>query len=80
MCAIAITGRIEILERLVSSRNGNPRFSITLVSESNDFIGTWNTAADHSFNYDIGNPGFRTGSTVTITVGGRGTITDIDAK
>lgn len=67
-----ITGRITMCERLQNSRNGNPRFGITIDGE-----GSWTTAADHSFAYTIGNRGFRVGDVVTITIGGRGTITGI---
>lgn len=74
------TGRIETIVRLRSSDSGNPRFRITL-----EFVGlgtfsqSWNTAADHSFCYAVGNRGLREGDTVTIAVGGRGTIVDMTA-
>lgn len=69
------TGRIVSIERLRSSVSGNPRFNITLRFEGG--TRTWATAADHAFNYEIGNPGFRDGCDVTVTIGGRGTITGI---
>jgi hypothetical protein len=69
-------GRIESLERLTNSRNGNPRFAITL-GDTDGIFGTWNTAADASFSYEIGNPGKRVGSWVILTIGGRGTVTAV---
>jgi hypothetical protein len=67
-----VTGRIVSIERLTNSRNGNPRFRVTL--QSRDGMGTWNTAADHAFCYSVGNAGLRAESPVTLTIGGRGTI------
>ena len=70
-----VIGRIVTIERLTSSRNGNPRFRITLQSDAG--MGTWNTAADHAFNYEIGNKGLRAEDRVILTIGGRGTIVAI---
>lgn len=70
-----VTGRIVNIDRLRNSTNGNPRFAITLEFVTLGTISqTWNTATDHAFGYEIGNPGFRVGSEVTITVK-RGDIT-----
>lgn len=73
------TGRIDRIKRLTNSVNGNPRYAITLeVRGLGAWSQTWNTAADHAFCYDIGNVGFRAGDTVTLTIGGRGTIVGIE--
>lgn len=66
------------IERLRNSISGNPRFRITLQTSSG--MGTWNTAADHAFNYEVGNTGFRAESHVSVTIGGRGTIVGIEAR
>jgi hypothetical protein len=72
-------GRIVEINRLRNSVNGNPRFAMTLeVRHLGTFEQTWNTAADHAFNYEIGNAGCREGSWVRVTIGGRGTIVDIE--
>lgn len=70
--------RIDEITRMTNSRNGNPRFSIGY--RHADGGRTWAaTAADASFNYEIGNPGYRVGNFVLMTIGGRGTIVAIEA-
>lgn len=76
--------RIEGIDRLTNSRNGNPRFALA-VAELDDEgrnagpIEVINTAADAGFNYEIGNLGYRVGDVVLLTIGGRGTVIDIEA-
>lgn len=76
--------RIEGIDRLTNSRNGNPRFALA-VSELDDEghaqgpIQVINTGADAAFNYEIGNPGYRVGDIVRLTVNGRGTVAGIEA-
>jgi hypothetical protein len=76
-----VAGKIYHLERLRNSYSGNPRWAITL-----EWIGvgttwhTWNTASDASFNYEIGNKGYRVGDKVRLTIGGRGTVVAIDSQ
>ena len=73
-----VAGKIDRLERLKNSYNGNPRWAVTL-----EWVGlgtnwdTWNTASDASFNYEIGNKGYRVGDKVRLTIGGRGTVVAI---
>lgn len=71
------TGTLHKIERLNCSASGNPRYRLTLHPSDDGYLVSWNTATDYSFNYDIGNPGYRVGSPVTLIVGGRGTITSI---
>ena len=86
-----MTGRIDELVRLNNSVNGNPRYRVTLVTSGTEdhaphtgddcdgdhLYRVLNTAADASFNYEIGNPGRRAGSLVTVTLNGRGSISDM---
>ena len=75
------TGTVKIveLERLTNSYSGNPRWAITWEAVGlGTFTETTNTAADASFNYEIGNPGLRVGSMVKLTVNGRGTVSAIE--
>lgn len=75
-----VTGRIVNIDRLTNSRNGNPRFAITLeFTALGTIVQTWNTATDSAFNYEIGNPEYRVGSEVTIAVK-RGNITAMVAR
>jgi hypothetical protein len=87
-----LAGRIDELVRLNNSHSGNPRWRVTLVtSDTNDWsphtgddcegdhmYRVLNTAADAAFNYEIGNPGFRVGDIVIVTMNGRGTIADME--
>ena len=67
---------LDEVTRLTNSRNGNPRFRIGY--KHADGGPTWaNTAADAAFGYEIGNPGYRVGAFVMLTIGGRGTIVAI---
>ena len=71
--------RIEAIDRLTNSRNGNPRFCLALAEldengEQVDPIVVINTAADAAFGYEIGNPGYRVGDIVSISTNRRGTI------
>ena len=59
--------KIREITRLNNSRNGNPRFAITWEDPLNGNLVTRRTASDASFNYEIGNPGLRTGDFVEIT-------------
>jgi len=63
--------RIRSIDRLRNSYSGNPRFRISWR------YGAANTAADASYNYEIGNPGFRVGDLVDIELNGHGTIRGI---
>jgi hypothetical protein len=72
--------RLTSIERLTNSRNGNPRFKINYDGQYEDggkVTSHANTASDASFNYEIGNRGFRVGDMVDLTIGGRGTIIGI---
>lgn len=73
-----VIGRIDSIERLTNSVNGNPRFRISMIDNDNVFhLGAWNTSADASLSYEIGNIGYRVGDSVVLIIGGRGTITHI---
>ncbi len=52
---------IESLSRLRNSVNGNPRYRITFTDGSSAV-----TSSDRSFAYEMGNPGMREGSTVSV--------------
>lgn len=73
MSTSQVTGHISRLQRLTNSYSGNPRFRIELEERE-----AWNTAADHSFNYEVGNRGLDVGDLVTLTIGGRGTVVGIE--
>jgi hypothetical protein len=76
-----VAGRIDHIVRLRNSHDGNPRFALTMIDHmTGTYLGTWNTAADHALAYDIGNPGYRDGSLVILTIGGRGTVTGIASE
>ena len=70
--------RIITLERIRNSTNGNPRWNVTYLTEDGN-RGMAETAADAAFGYEIGNPGYREGSTVDITFGGWSKIVDMRA-
>lgn len=71
------SGRIGSLERVANSPDGNPRWAISLVDAEGAHLGSWNTTADASFNYELGNRGKRQNDWVVLTIGARGTITGI---
>lgn len=66
--------KIESIERLTNSHYGNPRWRINWSGPGWSFGGHANTAANASFNYEIGNTGLRVGDLVDIELNGRGTI------
>lgn len=54
-----VTGRIIAVDRLANSRNGNPRFAVTLeFTALGTITQTWNTRADHAFAYEIAPYGY----------------------
>jgi hypothetical protein len=60
------TGRIVRLERMPSSKNGNPRFRVFFAEH-----GTYPTEVDGSVGYGIGNREYRDNDVeVTLTAGG----------
>lgn len=63
-----IVGTIVNIRRVRNSYYGNPRYSVTL-----DNGRTVRTAADHGFVYG---PMPTVGTRVTLTLNGRGTVTD----
>jgi hypothetical protein len=71
------------LERLPSSRNGNPRFRIAFQEPFAGGIWYATTASDHAFVYEIGNEGLREGDMVIVTThdtrGGKVVIDDLSA-
>lgn len=69
-----LTGRIELIDRLRYSNNGNPRYQITL--STNSGVVTYRTAADHAFCDGIGSV-MHVGDLVSCELGGRGTIIDM---
>ena len=76
-----VAGRIETIERIKNSYSGNPRFRIELMTETttgNRWCHRFNTAADASFNYEVGNPGLRVGDMVIVLLNGRGTISGME--
>lgn len=66
-----MTGTITKITRLVNSTNGNPRFAICIDGAP------YTTGSDHSFNYEVGNPGLRVGDTVTYTLTRSGKISHL---
>ena len=69
--------RIESIERLTNSYYGNPRFRLSWSEKGWAGYGLANTAANASYNYEIGNKGLRVGDIVDIELNGRGTIKSI---
>ena len=57
---------VREITRLNLSVNGNPRFAITWEREDGSLV-TRQTCSDASFNYEVGNPGFRAGDTVVLS-------------
>lgn len=64
-----VTGVLGEIERLVCSRNGNPRFTLTIGGKLYD------TETDGAVNYEITN--YHIGREVTATLGKRRKIVDI---
>lgn len=75
-------GEVNEIRPLTNSYSGNPRWEIQFYSGGPDhrLNHTVNTSADASFNYEIGNVGYRVGDYVRFTIGGRGTITGVEAS
>jgi len=69
--------QIRTIERLKNSRNGNPRFEIIL-DDRLSWAAVLKTASDHSFAYEIENPGFRVGDWVTISTTRAGRIDSME--
>lgn len=69
--------RIQAIDRLPNSYSGNPRFTLAYEPADGGSIQTINTAADASYNYEIGNLGLGVGDWVTIGINGRGTVDSI---
>lgn len=65
-------GRIESIERLGNSVNGNPRFKLTFNN-----CGPFVTSSDIMDAYTVGNPGIREGDVVQFTVTRANRITTI---
>lgn len=59
-----VTGRLTSVDRLNSSRNGNPRFTLTL-----DDTNSYRTIVDGSVGYEVSN--YRIGTMVTLTLNRR---------
>ena len=57
--------RIDDIERLANSVNGNPRFRFHLSTDTNYVVA--DSKSDASFNYEVGNPGLRAGNLVDVT-------------
>lgn len=64
-----ITGTLEWVERLGSSRNGNPRFAVTV--DDTEF----RTQIDGSVGYEVSN--HRVGSEITLVLGARSAVVDM---
>jgi hypothetical protein len=71
--------RIESVERLNNSYYGNPRWRVSWSEHGWSAYGSAVTAADSSYNYDVGEKGMRAGDFVEIELNGRGTIKSIKA-
>ncbi|HEX7355300.1 MAG TPA: hypothetical protein VF288_10765 [Mycobacteriales bacterium] len=67
---ITLTG----VSRLRNSRNGNPRYRLAGTTADGGYVRV-TTSADAACAYEVGNAGFRVGDTVTLAIGGRGTVT-----
>lgn len=71
--ANTVTGEITSIDRLPSSTNGNPRYSLTIGARQ--FV----TSSDISDAYEIGNIGYRVGNIVRLTLTRSGRISFIDS-
>jgi len=69
--------RIEKIERLACSAVGNPRFRIQYSTPGWTSYHSGITKADASFNYEIGNRGFRERDVVLVKLNGNGNILDM---
>lgn len=63
-----VTGRLERVERLATSRNGNPRYAVT-VDAGGTYSETYKTGVDASVNYDV--PNHKVGRRVTLVIEGK---------
>jgi hypothetical protein len=70
-------GLLTTVERLNCSKNGNPRYRLTITHNGSE--ATYRTLSDASYSYDVGNiaRGIREGSGVLVefSVNSRGTVT-----
>lgn len=66
-----LNGRIDTIERIKNSTNGNPRFRITMDGKAR------NTSPDAAFAYEVGNQGLRPGDLVVVAINGRGAIVNM---
>lgn len=60
-----VTGRLTSKERVDTSRNGNPRWDIT-INDGTTYGTTYRTIVDGSVGYDVGN--YRQGTMVVLTL------------
>lgn len=65
--------KVGTIDRLNNSRNGNPKYRVTFVTMSGEYVGTYTTATDASVAYEICNREFRTGP-VAVWLSKRGTV------
>ncbi len=63
-----ITGRLEGVQRERSSRNGNPRFAVT-IDAGGTYSETYQTGVDASVAYEVTN--YKRGQRVTLTLEGK---------
>ena len=74
--------RIELIERLGTSTNGNPRYRLALSEMTPDGpapIFLANTQSDADCSYDVGNRGCRVGDVVDITFTKAGRVSTMRA-
>ena len=62
------TGTLEGVQRERSSRNGNPRYAVT-VDTGGTYSETYKTGVDASVNYDV--PNHKVGRRVTLVIEGK---------
>lgn len=67
-----LNGRIDTIERIKNSTNGNPRFRITMLDGK-----ALNTSPDAAFAYEVGNQGLRPGDLVVLAINDRGAIVNM---
>ena len=63
-----VTGRLERVERLATSRNGNPRYAVT-IDAGGTYSETYQTGVDASVAYEVTN--YKMGRRVTLTLEGK---------
>ena len=71
------TGKLTIIGRLPSSKNGNPRYEFVITDTAPNFIRAF-TGVDHAVAYDLPN---YDGKIVTVTIGthyGKPTLNTIE--